>query len=290
MGFRDYSPGLNRFLTRDAYSGALADLNLGTDPWTSNRYAFAGGNPISGVEIDGHYAIDDEGNRVPPPQSGPAKPPTVENPELQKIVNDTYARPGVGKVIGDGKAGTALTHELRTGIMTEGRNGLGYHHTDVADLARRYSLILEADRKSHANSKDGLLSPDDVEVARAEFTELWGDLEEEDVTNKVSENLRSRGLADSTSNTMQKIRSTAAVADVTGEPFDQVPYKQPRIARAPSGRIFGRALGVAGFVFDIPVGIAAYRSYKAGNMDELAQAVYGDEWRDFCYGCSAPVS
>jgi RHS repeat-associated protein len=54
MGFRDYSPGLNRFLTRDMYNGALADLDLATDPFTSNRYAFAGGNPISNVELDGH--------------------------------------------------------------------------------------------------------------------------------------------------------------------------------------------------------------------------------------------
>ncbi|EGK14118.1 hypothetical protein HMPREF9374_0407, partial [Desmospora sp. 8437] len=28
MGFRNYSPGLNRFLTRDMYNGALADMNL----------------------------------------------------------------------------------------------------------------------------------------------------------------------------------------------------------------------------------------------------------------------
>jgi RHS repeat-associated protein len=54
MGFRDYSPGLNRFLTRDSYNGALSDLNLGLNPWTSNRYAFAGGNPITNVELDGH--------------------------------------------------------------------------------------------------------------------------------------------------------------------------------------------------------------------------------------------
>ncbi len=54
MGFRDYNPGLNRFLLRDTYNGALNDLSLGTDPWTSNRYAFTGGNPISGVELDGH--------------------------------------------------------------------------------------------------------------------------------------------------------------------------------------------------------------------------------------------
>ncbi|WP_053204941.1 DNRLRE domain-containing protein [Jiangella muralis] len=58
MGFRDYSPGLNRFLTRDNYNGALADLNLATSPWTMNRYAFAGGNPITGIEIDGHHYCD----------------------------------------------------------------------------------------------------------------------------------------------------------------------------------------------------------------------------------------
>ncbi|MGP3950163.1 golvesin C-terminal-like domain-containing protein [Streptomyces sp. 7N604] len=54
MGFRTYDPGLNRFLTRDMYGGALADMGLVTDPFTGNRYAFAGGNPISFVEIDGH--------------------------------------------------------------------------------------------------------------------------------------------------------------------------------------------------------------------------------------------
>ncbi|MEV0635523.1 polymorphic toxin-type HINT domain-containing protein [Streptomyces sp. NPDC050619] len=54
MGFRNYDPGLNRFLTRDMYGGALADMGLTTDPFTGNRYAFAGGNPVSFIEIDGH--------------------------------------------------------------------------------------------------------------------------------------------------------------------------------------------------------------------------------------------
>jgi RHS repeat-associated protein len=58
MGFRDYSPGLNRFITRDTYNGALADLNLGTNPYTNNRYAFAAGNPITNIELDGHIADD----------------------------------------------------------------------------------------------------------------------------------------------------------------------------------------------------------------------------------------
>ncbi len=57
MGFRDYDPGLNRFTTRDMYTGALADMNLGCDPYTGNRYAFAGGNPTSAVEMDGHLSF-----------------------------------------------------------------------------------------------------------------------------------------------------------------------------------------------------------------------------------------
>jgi RHS repeat-associated protein len=58
MGFRDYSPGLNRFLTRDMYNGALSDLNLGTNPFTANRYAFGAGNPITSIEYDGHIPDD----------------------------------------------------------------------------------------------------------------------------------------------------------------------------------------------------------------------------------------
>jgi len=59
MGFRDYSPGLNRFLTRDMCNGALADLQLGTDPWNTNRYASAGGNPITGIELDVSNLVGD---------------------------------------------------------------------------------------------------------------------------------------------------------------------------------------------------------------------------------------
>lgn len=71
MGFRNYNPGLNRFLTRDMYNGALDDLALGTDPWNTNRYAFAGGNPMTGVELDGHLMVADGsggGGYVAPPE------------------------------------------------------------------------------------------------------------------------------------------------------------------------------------------------------------------------------
>nr|WTB36112.1 DNRLRE domain-containing protein [Streptomyces sp. NBC_00830] len=78
MGFRDYSPGLNRFTTRDMYNGALADMRLGSDPYTGNRYAFSGGNPVSNVELDGHCfgldwcesAVDATGDAIADTASG----------------------------------------------------------------------------------------------------------------------------------------------------------------------------------------------------------------------------
>lgn len=68
MGFRNYDPGLNRFLTRDSYNGALDDLALGMDPWTVNRYAFAGGNPVTYSELDGHRPIEENGDEVKNPE------------------------------------------------------------------------------------------------------------------------------------------------------------------------------------------------------------------------------
>ena len=56
-----HNPGPNRFLTRDDYTGVLDDLNLGTDPYTGKRYAFAGGNPVTGVELDGHLTAPNAG-------------------------------------------------------------------------------------------------------------------------------------------------------------------------------------------------------------------------------------
>jgi RHS repeat-associated protein len=56
MGARQFGPALGQFLQADRYDSALADVGLSSDPLTSNRYSLAGGNPISFVEIDGHYA------------------------------------------------------------------------------------------------------------------------------------------------------------------------------------------------------------------------------------------
>lgn len=55
MGARRYGPDMGQFLQRDQYQHALSDLGLALDPLTQNRYALAGGNPISFVEYDGHW-------------------------------------------------------------------------------------------------------------------------------------------------------------------------------------------------------------------------------------------
>ena len=54
MGARRFGPDTARFLQRDNFQGATADLGLALDPLTQNRYALASGNPISFVEWDGH--------------------------------------------------------------------------------------------------------------------------------------------------------------------------------------------------------------------------------------------
>ncbi|HEX8134377.1 MAG TPA: polymorphic toxin-type HINT domain-containing protein, partial [Actinomycetes bacterium] len=61
MGARRFGPDLGGFLQQDMFEGALGDLGLATDPLTQNRYALAGGNPVSFVEFDGHMALADGG-------------------------------------------------------------------------------------------------------------------------------------------------------------------------------------------------------------------------------------
>ncbi len=54
MQARQYRPDVGRFLSRDTYASAAGDQALSADPLTQNRYAFAGANPTTNVEFDGH--------------------------------------------------------------------------------------------------------------------------------------------------------------------------------------------------------------------------------------------
>jgi RHS repeat-associated protein len=66
MGVRRFDSAITRFLTPDMYVGALDNLSLSTDPLTGNRYALAGGNPVTFEEWDGHVAFAEGGGTASP--------------------------------------------------------------------------------------------------------------------------------------------------------------------------------------------------------------------------------
>jgi RHS repeat-associated protein len=61
MGARRYGPEVGRFIQEDSFDSALDDLGLSDDPLTNNRYALAGGNPVTFLEDDGHMPAYDSG-------------------------------------------------------------------------------------------------------------------------------------------------------------------------------------------------------------------------------------
>jgi hypothetical protein len=70
MVTRRFDPTTQRFLQLDQFQGALADLQLSSDPLTQNRYDLGASNPLSGIEYDGHMfvASDGGGGSAPSPQ------------------------------------------------------------------------------------------------------------------------------------------------------------------------------------------------------------------------------
>jgi RHS repeat-associated protein len=93
MGVRRYGPDIGRFLQADVFAGALADLGLSLDPLTQNRYALAGGNPVSFIELDGHRALaDGGGGGSPAPAPTPSPLPQVDSCAILCTVLPT-ARP-----------------------------------------------------------------------------------------------------------------------------------------------------------------------------------------------------
>jgi RHS repeat-associated protein len=64
MGARRYAADLGRFIQRDSFDAGQADRLLAVDPILQNRYAFAGSNPCTFIEDDGHRYIDYEINEA----------------------------------------------------------------------------------------------------------------------------------------------------------------------------------------------------------------------------------
>jgi len=58
LGARTYNPAAGVFTTPDSYRTATpnADVSIGTDPLTANRYSYVNGDPVNLVDPDGHRA------------------------------------------------------------------------------------------------------------------------------------------------------------------------------------------------------------------------------------------
>jgi RHS repeat-associated protein len=168
MGFRDYNPGLNRFTTRDMYNGALADMGLGTDPYTGNRYAFAGGNPTSFVEMDGHTSCDITGmcggvyRETPMIKAEEAEPGPRFAPSdfgTDRVFNS--ASPGLAdnnrrlKMIAVGLASEAQGYENASQLLYHWLNASGTDYTiDPRDVLYAYpGLQSKVDDIVSKNSK-----------------------------------------------------------------------------------------------------------------------------------------
>ncbi|MEU6087591.1 DNRLRE domain-containing protein [Streptomyces sp. NPDC047085] len=120
MGFRDYNPGLNRFTSRDMYNGALSDMGLGTDPYTSNRYAFAGGNPTTFIELDGHM-LDPGGGWTTSTSLGSTHDRVVTN--TVKLIRAEMKNLGI--------SGTITIRDHDNVIPYAGKNGEDIGYADI---------------------------------------------------------------------------------------------------------------------------------------------------------------
>ncbi|WP_382054208.1 DNRLRE domain-containing protein [Streptomyces atrovirens] len=271
MGFRDYDPGLNRFTTRDMYNGALADMSLGTDPYTGNRYAFTGGNPVSYVELDGHMPapIDGGGSSTPPPTGGCGTPgfigpcpvaavaPTVQNPDLQKVLtSEIYIKAGSVPAVGTGKVSEAVVNELKTGQPTKNL----WHLADAAGSLRQLQKLLEEDRKS----KNKLLSDSDRKIALNEAKEIWDAFDTPDSTGKIAQLMNDNPeIGRAVQSALKRTAESASMASVTGGQFYEDPrgFKAPRLTNKPK---MPRILGVAGGVLTVGQAPSYVRTYGWG--------------------------
>ncbi|MEV7402350.1 DNRLRE domain-containing protein [Streptomyces sp. NPDC091267] len=267
MGFRDYSPGLNRFTTRDMYNGALADMGLGNDPYTSNRYAFAGGNPSNFIEMDGHAPCADGIKAVcgtggtaclflcaPNPNPGAGKPrttqPKVENSDLEKIIKELYLRPQETGGFGDGRTATALIHEFNTGMELPGKRKGQFHIEKASNKLAGLAGLLEKDRSAREKGNT-LLSDSDLKIARQEAADLYNALNSTDVTGNMTTMVNNNeALKRTLTKNRETIFKASSLSDLTGATFTRDKYSGRPIPDGAPTRVKGfyKAFGIAGGV------------------------------------------
>ncbi|RZT11691.1 YD repeat-containing protein [Kribbella sp. VKM Ac-2569] len=103
--------------------------------------------------------------------------------------------------------------ELQDGVRTEGK----YHAEDVLQLTRRYSQILEDDRKAG----NTILTSSERDLARSEFRENWTVLNTPDANGAVTADLEKRGALLEIDRTVKNIQTVYAVNDITSVRFEE---------------------------------------------------------------------
>ncbi|MFF2507816.1 DNRLRE domain-containing protein [Streptomyces sp. NPDC058067] len=249
MGFRDYNPGLNRFTTLDMFNGALADMNLGTDALTGNRYSFSGGNPTSFIEMDGHLPCVDGIKAVcgvqanggaaclfvclANPNPGMTKPrasmPSVDSDKLRDTIEELYLRPAEKGGVGDGRTATGLIQEFNTGQPVKS-GSTKWHFEKASNKMAGIVSLLELDRKARVAMDNGkkynpndLLTDNDVQVARKEAGDLWNALNSNDIGGTVTKMVQADpALKQTMATNRQSVIDAQSMSDVTGQEFKPI--------------------------------------------------------------------
>ncbi|WP_297541284.1 hypothetical protein [Amycolatopsis sp.] len=216
-----------------------------------------------------------------------------------------YIRGVATTSVGNGKVTTALIQEFNTGKPVG-----TWHVSKAADLMRRLSALLESNRIQKMKTGKNLLSADDLGIAQSEAKELWGSLNSNDVTGKVSKYVSGngpvkKGLEGARRNTL----AAQAVSDIMGQSFevgprDRSPNPRPRQAGEPTRmKGFMKGFGIVGsavVVAQAPMDIYNYgleegaRGTLEGVVDPLdvvpdGQGV-GCVFFDDCYVEAPPMS
>ncbi|CAA9486847.1 MAG: hypothetical protein AVDCRST_MAG85-999 [uncultured Solirubrobacteraceae bacterium] len=158
MGARCFGPGTGQFLQEDQYKDALGDLGLSTDPLTQNRYALAGGNPVSFMETDGHEpssSYTDRRNanyyysRRKRRTSGTAaseRAATSTRPAYQQRVDNSW-REGSGRAVRDSVAATRRA-ERADDVISVVKNTVNSAGDAAQGAAREAGKIKDSARKA----------------------------------------------------------------------------------------------------------------------------------------------
>ena len=146
MGARRYSPPAARFLQRDLYTDALADLGLATDPLTGNRYAYTAANPVNYVELDGHRPVDVHESAYSPISQAATQ--QFIRDQLAQACQGDYCRSGLERAINAADLLTSLPSPAalaKLGIKTSIKTGIKLGTRKTAGKAAARALATDAD-------------------------------------------------------------------------------------------------------------------------------------------------